>query len=87
MQHDTFKVSNGRCEVACKWVVGALNNVGNQLIHWPSIEERKQVAKRVEKEFRVPNCQLIQDGTLLCHIIEPDRYDDADYHGRKFTYQ
>ena len=74
------------CEVARTWVVKALNGVRNQFICWPTVEERKQIAERIEKEFHIPNCSLMQDGTLLCLGIEPECDDAADYHGRKFTY-
>jgi len=39
---------------------------------WYSVEERKQIAKRIEKEFHISNCGLMQGGTLLSLGIEPE---------------
>ena len=77
-QRDTFKVSKGMCEVARTLVVKALNGVRSQFICWPTVEERKQIAERIEKEFHIPNCPLMQDCTLLRLGIEPECDDAAD---------
>jgi hypothetical protein len=53
---------------------------------WPTAEERKQIAKRVEKEFNIPNCPLIHNGTLLHLGIEQECDDVADFHSNKCTY-
>jgi len=85
-QRDTFFVSRGMCEKARKRVVIAMNRIRNDFIHWPDAEERKEIARRIEQEFHIPNCPLMQDGTLLRRGIEPECDDAADYHGRKFAY-
>jgi hypothetical protein len=85
-QRDTFFVSRGMCNNARKRVVKAMNNIRNEYIHWPDADERKEISKRVEKEFHIPNCPLMMDGTLLRLGTEPQCDDAADYHGRKFTY-
>eukprot|EP00804_Cyclotella_cryptica_P003163 CCRYP_013785-RB/>CCRYP_013785-RB protein AED:0.13 eAED:-0.04 QI:0/-1/0/1/-1/1/1/0/414 len=85
-QRDTFKVSRGMCEKARDRIVKALNNIRNDYIRWPGAEERKEIAARIKKEFHIPNCPIMQDGTLLRLGIEPESDDAADYHGRKFAY-
>ena len=68
-------------EKARNRVVIAMNRIRNNFLHWPDAEEGKEIAKRIEKEFHIPNCPLMQDGTLLCLGIEPECDDAADYQG------
>ncbi len=85
-QCDTFKISKGMCALARRWVVKALNNIRDDYIRWPGTEERIEIAKSIENAFHIPNCPVMQDGTLLRLGIQPECDDAADYHGRKFTY-
>ena len=85
-QRDQFKIAYGSTEKARERVVKALNDLRHQYITWPDEEERKQIARRIEKEFHLPNCVGFMDGTLLPLGIAPSSDDAADYHGRKFQY-
>jgi hypothetical protein len=55
-------------------------------ITWPDENERKTIAKRIEKKFFLPNAVSLMDGTLLPLGIAPSCDDAADYHGRKYAY-
>ena len=85
-QRNVFKYSYGHMENCRNRVVKALNDIRNDYINWPDAEERKEIAKRIEHEFFLPNCVSIMDGTLLPLGMAPSSDDSADYHGRKFLY-
>ena len=53
-QREAFFVSRGMCEKARNRVVIAMNRIRNDFVHWPDAEERKEIAKRIEKEFTYP---------------------------------
>lgn len=83
-QWDTFFVSRGMYEKSLKCIVIAMKHLRNYFILWSDAEERKEIVTRIEKQFHILNCPLMQDGTSL-HGIEPECDDAADYHGRKFA--
>jgi hypothetical protein len=85
-QRSVFKVSEGHCEKARDRVVTALTNLREEYIHWPNADERKQISRRIEKDYHIPNCVGMMDGTLLELGITPRCDDKADYSGRKFRY-
>ena len=61
-------------------VTNAFNSIRGDWIHWPDAVERKEISRRIEEEFFLPNCVAIMDGTLLPLRLEPDCADKADYH-------
>ena len=67
-------------------VTNAFNSIRGDWIHWPDAVKRKEISRRIEEEFFLPNCVAIMDGTLLPLGLEPDCADKADYHGRKYAY-
>ena len=83
-QSNATQWSRGMCEKARKRIVIAINRIRNDFIHWPDAEERKEITRRIEQEFHIPNHPLMQDGTLLHLGVEPEYGHAADYHGRKF---
>eukprot|EP00804_Cyclotella_cryptica_P018902 CCRYP_006432-RA/>CCRYP_006432-RA protein AED:0.22 eAED:0.22 QI:0/-1/0/1/-1/1/1/0/257 len=85
-QRNQFKVSYGATEKCRDRVVQSLIDIRNEYIKWPTENERKQIAQRVEQEFLLPNCIGLMDGTLLPLGIAPSCSDAADYSGRKFPY-
>jgi hypothetical protein len=85
-QRDTFKISSGSTEEYRNRVVTALNSLRNEYITWPDADERKAIAKRIEKKYFLPNSAGIMDGTLLPLGLEPICDDYADYKGRKYVY-
>lgn len=85
-QRNQFKVSYGATELYRKRVVQALGDLRKQYIKWPDESERKEIANCIEKQFLLPNCLGLMDGTLLPLGIAPISDDSADYHGHKFPY-
>jgi hypothetical protein len=83
-QRNQFKVSYGATELYRKRVVQALGDLRKQYIKWPDESERKEIANC--KQFLLPNCLGLMDGTLLPLGIAPISDDSADYHGHKFPY-
>ena len=85
-QRNQFKVSYGGSEKCRDRVVQSLIDIRDEYIKWPTENERKQIALRIEREFLLPNCIGLMDGTLLPLGIAPSCSDAADYSGRKFPY-
>jgi hypothetical protein len=83
-QRNQVKISNSRCQKHRDRCVIALNSLRDKYITWPDENERKQIARRIEKKFFLPNAVSLMDGTLLPLAIAPSCDDAADYHGRKF---
>jgi hypothetical protein len=55
-------------------------------VKWPDAEERRLIADRIRKDFGLPNCVGVADGTLLPLAFRPSTEDYADYKGRKMLY-
>jgi hypothetical protein len=85
-QRSEFKIGKGTARLYRERVVEALSDLRAHYVRWPDEEERKEISKRIEAEFTLPNCIGMMDGTLLPLGIEPSCDDAADYHGRKFPY-
>lgn len=85
-QRNQFKIGKGTSQKHRERCVIALNSLRDKYITWPDENERKQIARRIEKKFFLPNAVSLMDGTLLPLGIAPSCDDAADYHGRKFRY-
>ncbi len=85
-QRETLHTCKGLLNLAKNRVTNAFNSIRGDWIHWPDAVERKEISRRIEEEFFLPNCVAIMDGTLLPLGLEPDCTDKADYHGRKYAY-
>jgi hypothetical protein len=85
-QRNQFKVSSDRCQNHRDRCVVALNSLRSKYITWPDENERKTMAKMIEKKFFLPNVVSLMDGTLRPLGIAPSCGDAADYHGRKCAY-
>jgi hypothetical protein len=85
-QRETLHTCKGLLNLAKNRVTNAFNSIRGDWIHWPDAVERKEISRRIEEEFFLPNCVAIMDGTLLPLGLEPDCADKADYHGRKYAY-
>jgi len=64
-QRSVFHVSEGCCKKAHDRVVQALTNLRDEYICWPDADERKQISRRIEEKYHLPNCVCMMDGTLL----------------------
>jgi hypothetical protein len=85
-QQNQFKVSYGASEKCQDRVVQSLIDIRDEYIKWLTENESKQIAQRIEREFLLPNCIVLMDGTLLPMGIAPSCNDAADYSGRKSPY-
>jgi len=85
-QRNTFKISAGSCQKYRERAVEALVSIRDDYIKWPDEKERKEIAKRIENEFTLPNCVSLMDGTLANLAITPRSSDKSDYKGRKYGY-
>ncbi len=85
-QRNQFRVSYGASEKCRDRVVQSLIDIRDEYIKWPTENERKQIAQRIEREFLLPNCIGLMDGTLIPLGIAPSCSDAADYSGKKLTY-
>ena len=64
-QRTDLHTSTGLCGPAHERVTAAFNYIGHDWINWLDADERKEIAKRIEREFFLPNIVGIMDGTLL----------------------
>ena len=82
-----FRTSKGALHLYKDRVVEAiLDSLYEGLLQWPDPDERRVIAERIRKEFGLPNCIGIADGTLLPLAFWPSTDDYADYKGRKMHY-
>ena len=50
-QRNTFHISRGSCRESRERVVKALMSLRGKFIQWPDMEERKEIAARIEALF------------------------------------
>ena len=63
----------------------AVLNLKTMAVTWPDAQERREIASDIKREYGVPNCVSIMDGTLLPFEFKPSLYGE-DYHTRKSNY-
>ena len=66
-------------------VVAICDTLGDQ-IQWPDEEERDEIATRIKRDHKLPNCVGVADGTILPLAFKPETEDAADYFCRKRCY-
>jgi hypothetical protein len=82
-----FRLGKGTVGIYKDRVVKAiLECLYEDFVRWPDPEERRLIAERIRKEFGLPNCIGVADGTLLPLAFRPSTDDYADYKGRKMLY-
>eukprot|EP00985_Skeletonema_marinoi_P019586 scaffold11300_cov124-Skeletonema_marinoi.AAC.2 len=82
-----FKIGHGSVKNCRKRARKAiLRCVEEKYYNWPDENERRKIAKWFKKEFNLPNCVGVMDGTLFPLEFEPETEDAGDYHGRKFQW-
>jgi len=86
-QRAYFKIGHGSVKNCRKRARKAiLRCLGEKYYNWPDENERRKIAKWFKKEFNLPNCVGVMDGTLFPLEFEPETEDAGDYHGRKFQW-
>jgi hypothetical protein len=82
-----FRAGKGTIGIYKDRVVKAIIDcLYQKFIKWPDLEERRIIAERIRKDFGLPNCIGVADGTLLPLAFQPSMEDYADYKGRKMLY-
>ncbi len=85
-QRNVFFLGAGTSRLYRNRCVKALISIRDEYIKWPNPDERKEISTRIEKNFNIPNCVGIMDGTLLELGLKPSCNDASDYHGRKLPF-
>lgn len=80
-----FHVSSGVIHLFVQRVTKALLSHKNDVIRWPSEDEKLNISNEIKQQYGLPNCIGIMDGTLLrlqyAPLIHPE-----NYHSRKGFY-
>eukprot|EP00979_Chaetoceros_neogracilis_P011635 scaffold2927_cov268-Chaetoceros_neogracile.AAC.40 len=80
-----FKMSKGSFLIYRDRMVVVLLKHLDDTVFWPEADERKEIAKRIEKKYLFPNCVGFPDGTLLPLEVKPN-LSGEDYFSRKSCY-
>jgi hypothetical protein len=82
-----FRLSTGAARDCKDRVVKAIGELLYQkTVFWPDEEERREISRRFQAEYRLPNLVGVADGTLFPLAFRPTRPDASDFHGRKHLY-
>jgi len=85
-QRNMFGIGEGSSDVYRDRVMTAILKLKPIYYGWPDKDERKKLAKKVQKKTGFPNVIGIADGTLFPLAFEPQTEDAPDYKGRKHLY-
>jgi hypothetical protein len=80
-----FEVSSGACINSIDRVCSALMALYNNVVCWPSKQERRSTAERIRAGFDFPHCVGLVDDTLLPLAFKPT-VNGEDYFTRKGSY-
>jgi DDE superfamily endonuclease len=81
---NTFRLSVGCISNCRKRVSKAIvDTLFLETVHWPDEAERREISRRFQLHWKLPNLVGVADGTLLPLAFEPSRQDSSDFHGRK----
>jgi hypothetical protein len=83
---NAFGLGRGTIELYRNRCVLAIMSMRNDVIKWPDVTERIEIATRMEQVYKWPGCIAIADGTLFPLTYEPQSEDAPDYSGRKHRY-
>lgn len=78
-------IGAGTVVLYTKRVISAIESLETQFIRWPSAEERRVTARRIEENTGFPNCIGIIDGTHI-HFAQRPTVDPECYWTRKHKY-
>jgi DDE superfamily endonuclease len=85
-QRQTFGIGYGTACLYRDRVTEAIRSFSEQFLNWPDEDERESIAFEILKEYGIPHCVAIADGTLFPLAFEPETEDAPDYSGRKYGY-
>ena len=81
-----FGIGRGTADLYKRRCVTAILSLRERVIKWPDVDERKEIALRINLKYDFLNCIAVADGTLFPLQYAPQTVDAPDYHGRKFAY-
>ena len=82
-----FHVDYGSKDLYVRRCIKAIREcMRGQYYCWPNATERQQLACEYRRNYELPNCILVMDGTTFKLSRKPKREDAADYSGRKDGY-
>ena len=64
--------TEGSVENYTKRCINALLSMESDVVFWPDLEERKEIARRIENRRRLPSCIGFVDGTLFPLEYKPE---------------
>ncbi|KAG3113212.1 hypothetical protein PI124_g17673 [Phytophthora idaei] len=80
-----FNVASGACFDYIERVTSALLELYDDVVGWPTADERKKITKRVCAGYDFPHCVGVMDGTLISLAFQPV-LNGEDYYTRKGSY-
>ena len=82
---DHFEIGQGTVYLFIKRALKTIISLQSRAIIWPDMNERTEIANRIQLEYGFPNCIGIIDGTLLPLEFKPTIHGET-YHSRKQNY-
>ena len=82
-----FRLSAGTAK-ACKDRVAKaiVEQLYTKTVFWPDEEELREISRRFQSAYKLPNLVGVVDGTLSPLAFRLTRADASDFHGRKHLY-
>ncbi|XP_055356364.1 uncharacterized protein LOC129601553 [Paramacrobiotus metropolitanus] len=80
-----FGLSEGTVELFTRRVIAALLSLEDEVIRWPSPEEKLAIKTKIRSEYHFPNCIGFVDGTDIVLEYRPG-LNGVDYFNRKRRY-
>ena len=82
-----FRLSSGAAKCCKERVAKAIVELlYSKTVFWPDEEERREISRRFQSKYQLPNLVGVVDGTLFPLAFRPSRTDASDFHGRKHLY-
>jgi hypothetical protein len=80
-----FKVSYGNARSCFQCILKAVSSLEEQVVWWPSREEKQMISHRFYITYGLPNCVGIIDGTLV-FVTETPEWSGEDFNTQKGGY-
>ena len=69
-QRETLRTCKGLLSLAKDRVTNAFNSIRGDWIHLPDAVERKEISRRIEEEFFLPNCVAIMERLVTALLLK-----------------
>jgi hypothetical protein len=64
-------------------ITAIIETLYQKTVFWPDKTERREISRRFQAKWKLPNLVGVADGTLFPLAFRPTRDDAPDFHGRK----